>query len=274
MEIIGRAAGTTEIGDKEMTNTSTAAQVGGMTGQKFLYEKPELLTKEVHSSMGFSVMERPYEFVRNVRAVPLTMVEFGSAQRTYPIIFSNMENPVPLAVHGIIDDENLFVDEDGKWDEMSYVPMYLRCHPFAFASGDGDRMAVVVDTAAATVSDNPQFPFFVDGEISEQAGALMKACVQYEAERKRTQEFCDRVKELGLLAPLRATHTPEGASEPEPLANYIAINAEKLNDLPADVIFELHTKGFLSAMYLQLYSLENWRHLMARRVVKIRQTTG
>jgi len=257
-----------------MTNTSTAARAGEITGQMFLYEKPELLTKELHSAMGFSVMERPYEFVRNVRAVPLTMVEFGSAQRTFPIIFSNMENPIPLAVHGILDDENLFVDEDGNWDEMSYVPMYLRCHPFTCASGDGDRMAVVVDTAAATVSDDPQFPFFVDGEISKQTEDLMKVCAQYDAERKRTQEFCDRVKALELLAPLRAAHTPEGASEPEPLANYIAINAEKLNDLPADVIFELHTKGFLSAMYLQLYSLENWRHLMARRVVKIRQATG
>lgn len=254
-----------------MTNTSNAAQAGEITGQMFLYEKPELLTQELHGSMGFSVVERPYEFVRNVRAVPLTMVEFGSAQRTFPIIFSNMENPIPLAVHGILDEENLFVDEDGNWDEMSYVPMYLRCHPFAFASGEGDRMAVVVDTAAATVSDDPQYPFFVDGKLSEQAEALMNACGQYEGERKRTQDFCDKVQELELLTPLRATHTPEGASEPEPLANYVAIDVEKLNGLPADIIYELHTKGFLSAMYLQLYSLENWRHLMARKLVKSRK---
>ena len=135
-------------------------------------------------------------------------------------------------------------------------------------------MAVVVDTAAATVSDNPQFPFFVDGEISEQADALMRVCGQYEAERKRTQEFCDKLKELELLAPLRATHTPEGASEPELLANYVAIDVEKLNDLSADLVFELHTKGFLSAMYLQVYSHENWRHLMARRVAKSGQAPG
>ncbi len=257
-----------------MTEISTATSAAEITGQMFLYEKPELLTKDVHGSMGFSPADRPFDFVRNVRAVPLTMVEFGSAQRTFPIIFSNMENPVPLAVHGILDDENLFVDEDGKWDEMCYVPMYLRRYPFAFASDDGERLAVVVDTAAASVSDDPQYPFFVDGEISEHTEALMHACRQYEAERKRTQEFCDKVKELELLTPLRATHTPEGASEPEPLANYIAIDVEKLNDLPADVVYELHTKGFLSAMYLQLYSLENWRHLMARRVAKSRQATG
>jgi len=257
-----------------MTNTSTAAQAGEIKGQMFLYEKPELLSKEIHGSMGFSVAERPYDFARNVRAVPLTMVEFGSALRSFPIIFSNLENPIPLAVHGILDDENLFVGDDGKWDEMSYVPMYLRCHPFAFAAGEGERWAVVVDTAAVTVTDDPQYPFFVDGEISKHAKALMDVCAQYEAERRRTQEFCDKVRELELLTPLHATHTPNDASESEPLANYIGLDVEKLNDLPADVIYELHTKGFLSAIYLQLHSLENWRHLVARKVVRSREANG
>ncbi len=35
-----------------------------------------------------------------------------------------------------------------------------------------------------------------------------------------------------------------------------------------DQVFELHQAGFLSAIYLQLYSLENWRHLMARRELR------
>ncbi len=251
-----------------MTESLTAVTAAGISGQMFLYEKPELLNKEAHGSMGFAPVERPFDFVRNVRAVPLTMVEFGSAQRNFPVIFSNAENPVPLAILGIEDDENLFVDDGGKWDPMCYVPMYLRCHPFAFASEEGGRMAVVVDTAATTVSDSPQYPFFVDGEISEHTDVLMRACAQFEGERTRTKEYCDKILELDLLAPLRATHTPDGAAEPQVLAQYISINAEKLDELPADVVYELHKKGFLSAMYLQLYSLENWRHLVARKVVQ------
>ena len=252
-----------------MTDTSTATEAGEITGQMFLYEKPELLNNEKHGSMGFTAVDKPFEFVGKVKAVPLTMVEFGSAQRNFPIIFSNIEDPVPLAVHGIIDEENLFVDEEGKWDEMSYIPMYLRCYPFTFAGDGGERMAVVVDTAAASVSSNPQYPFFVDGEISTHTKKLMDACAKFERERKRTQEFCDKLKELDLLTPLRATHKPDGASEPQTLANYIGIDVEKLNNLTADVVHDLHTKGFLSAIYLQLYSLENWRHLMARRIAKI-----
>ena len=249
-----------------MTDTQTALPAGEITGKMFLFEKPELLTKELHGSMGFLPAERPYDFVRGVRAIPVTTMEFGSAQRNYPIIFSNMENPVPLAIFGLGDDENLFIDETGNWDQMCYVPMYLRCHPFAFASEESGRMAVVVDMAAVSVSDNPQYPFFVDGEISEHTDALMRSCAQYETERQRTQRFCDKVRELDLLTPLRATHTPEGATEPQALANYVAIDAEKLTALSSEIIYELHTSGFLSAMYLQLYSLENWRHLMARKL--------
>ena len=251
-----------------MTDTQTAVPASEISGQMFLYEKPELLNKEAHGTMGFSPSDSPFDFVRNVRAVPLTTIEFGSAQRNYPIIFSGMEKSVPLAILGLADDQNLFVDENGDWDPMCYVPMYLRCYPFTFASEEQGRMAVVVDTAAATVSDNPQYPFFVDGELSEHTDALMRACADFERERNRTQQFCEKVRELELLAPLRATHTPDGETEPQSLANYVAIDAEKLNNLPADVVHELHTSGFLSAMYLQLYSLENWRHLMARKLAK------
>ncbi|MEO1203397.1 MAG: SapC family protein, partial [Pseudomonadota bacterium] len=118
-----------------------------ITGKMFLYEKPELLAPEIHGNLGFTPSERPFEFVRSARAVPLTMIEFGSAQRNFPIIFSNLEDPVPLAVLGLLDDENLFVEDDGKWDPMAYVPGYLQCHPFALASDGSGRMAVVVDTS-------------------------------------------------------------------------------------------------------------------------------
>jgi len=265
VEIIGQAAGIQGIGDQKMTESPAAAEI---SGQMFLYEKPELLNKEDHGAMGFAPVEQPFDFVRNVRAVPLTMIEFGSAQRNFPIIFSSAENPVPLAIFGIEDDENLFVDDGGKWDQMCYLPMYLRCHPFAFASQEGDRLAVVVDTAATTVSDMPEYPFFIDGEISEHTDALMRACANFERERTRTRAFCARIRELDLLVPLRATHTPDGATEPQVLADYISIDSDKLLELPADVVHELHKKGFLSAMYLQLYSLENWRHLVARKVAR------
>lgn len=250
-----------------MTESSMeTGPIGEVSGQMFLYEKPELLTPEAHGNLGFKPAERPYDFVRNVRAVPITMVEFGTAQRDYPIVFSNDSDPVPLAVVGLLDDVNLFVGDDGQWDPMCYVPGYLRCHPFAAAAEDEERMAIVVDAAAPNVSENPDYPFFVDGKVSEQADALMRLVAQYEHEKRRTREFCKKVVDLGLLTNLRATHKTDSESEPQAIADYVAINVDKLNELDKDTVYELHQAGFLSACYLQLYSLENWRHLMARKL--------
>ena len=248
-------------------NQETSA-TGAVSGKMFLYQEPELLTPEMHGTMGFTPAERPFDFVKNERALPLTFTEFSSAQRTYPIIFSNVENPLPLAIVGLFDEGNLYVDEQGKWDSMCYVPIYLRCYPFAFATEGGGRIAVVIDRAADSVNENPQYPFFVGDKVSEHADALMRLCAQYDDARRRTIDFCNTLRDLGLLTPLRAAYTPEGATEAEPLAEYIGIDTDKLNALTKDEVFDLHSAGYLSAIYLQLYSLENWRHLMARRELR------
>jgi hypothetical protein len=247
--------------DSSNPNTSTS-----LSGKMFLYEKPELLTNDAHGTMGFTPAKSPFEFARGVRVVPLTMIEFGSAMRTYPIIFTNLETPTPLAVVGLLDDVNLFVNEQGHWDQFSYIPTYLRCHPFTLAKEAGGQLAIVLDRDAASVSEEPEFPFFTNGEPSEHTQAMMQLCADFERERQRTVEFCKKLVDLDLLAVMQATHKPEGATEEQSLADYVAIDAAKLDALPADTIYELHQTGYLSASYLHLYSLENWRHLMARRV--------
>ncbi len=214
--------------------------------------------------MGFTPSKRPYDFVRNERVIPLTMTEFSSAQRHYPIIFSNIDNAMPLAVTGLLDETNLFVDANGQWDPMTYVPMYLKCYPFTFAHEGGGRVAVVVDRAAETVTENPEYPFFVGENVSEHTDQLMRLCAQYDSERRRTVDYTTKLKEMGLLAPLRAAYTPEGKTEQEPLAEYIGIDTEKFNELSKDQVWELHETGFLATTYLQIYSLENWQLLMAR----------
>lgn len=248
-----------------MHETESLAASGKISGKLFLYEEPELLALETHGLMGITPAERPFDFVRGERVIPLTLTEFSSAQKNYPIIFSNIEKPLPLAVVGALEEANLFVDDDGNWERMCYVPTYLRCYPFAFAHGGANQVAVVVDRAADTVTENPRFPFFDGDKPSEHTQALMQLCAQYEADRRRTVDFCEKLRDMGLLTPLRATYTAEGATEAEPLAEYIGIDTDKLNALSKDQVFELHSAGFLSAIYLQVYSLENWRHLMARR---------
>ena len=247
-----------------MADSTTSTAQDSVSGKMFLYEQPELLTVEKHRTLGLTPVDRPFAHAADVRIMPLTMTEFSSAQRHYPIVFSGMENPIPLAVVGVLEDVNLFV-ENGQWDPQCYVPSYLRCHPFAFASSHEGRVAVVIDRAAQSISETPQYPFFANGELTKETEQMMRFCAQYEAERKRTEAFTNKLKELELLTSQQATFKPEGQSEEQTLANFISLDTQKLTDLASEVVHELHRSGQLSAMYLQLYSLDNWRMLMARR---------
>ena len=249
----------TQIPGQSLTHTGV---------KKFLFEKPELLTLEHHGSLGLTTLQKPFSHVKTVRAIPLTTTEFSSAQRRYPIIFSNLKDPVIIAAVGLAEGLNLFVDDNGGWEPECYIPSYLRCHPFAFATDDGGSMAVVVDRAAESVTENAEHPFFIDGKVSTRTNALMDFCAQYDAERKRTKEYCDRLVELDLLVALRATYVPKGSDEEKILAEYVSVDIQKLNELDSDTIFELHKSGWLSAIYLQHYSIENWRYLRAKNLKK------
>ena len=47
-------------------------------------------------------------------AVPLTVDEFALVQRHYPIVFSVGGSPVPIALMGLNEGVNVFLDEDGR----------------------------------------------------------------------------------------------------------------------------------------------------------------
>jgi hypothetical protein len=246
-----------------MSDTEAAA-TSPFEGNMFLYEQPVLLNKEEHGNLGLTKMERPLDFAKDIKGVPLVVGELQSAQKYYPLVFSDFETPVLIAMVGIIEDRNLFVDETGHWEKNTYVPSYLRCHPFALARRPSDEYAVVFDRSSQAVTESPDLPFFDGDEMSEGIQERIDFCGQYNQERKRTNEFCQKVKELGLLNGQRVTQTmPDG--EEVKIADYVTIDSRKLNELDKDVLHELHQDGSLSAIYAQLFSLENWNRLIARR---------
>ncbi|MFT7132823.1 MAG: hypothetical protein ACI81O_001535 [Cyclobacteriaceae bacterium] len=243
------------------TQTNPGIEMGG---KKFLYHQPEVLTNDAHGLMGITPSDRPFDFVKNERAIPLTMVEISSAQRHYPLVFSDMENPVPLAVVGLPGGGNLFVNEQGQWDPEYYVPSYLRCYPFALAAQDDGSRALVLDRASTTITENARYPFFVDAQPSAEINAVLQFVGEYEQERKRTAEFCQLLVKHDVLSHLQANYNVEGSDEQQVLATYVGIDVKKLNALDSSVINELHQSGWLAPMYLMHYSMQCWRSLRLR----------
>jgi hypothetical protein len=242
-------------------NSQTAAQ---LQGRMLLFWQPELLNAETHSDLGLAKIDRPFDFAAKATAIPLTIGEFPTAQKSYPIVFASLEDPAPLAVTGVIDSVNLFVDDAGQWATTYYVPAYVRSYPFAFASGPDNQMAVVIDRAAPMISRNPKEAFFAGGQLSAGTQSLVDFCAKCAQDRERTERFSRKLLELNILANQQANYQQVGQEE-QTIANYVAVDTARFQALDKDIVAELFSSGMLALIHAHLFSLENWTQLMVRR---------
>lgn len=231
----------------------------------FLYDKPALLSKEAHEGMGLTPGNQPYGFARDIRGVPVVANEIQSVQKHYPVVFSDIENPTLVAVVGIVEESNLFVDEDGQWERSSYIPSYVRSHPFALAANESDDYVVVIDESSAAISKEPEIPFFdADGEITPAIQARIDLSGHFRQQQIRTQEFCATVRDLDLLGAQRVNQTLSDGTESK-IIDYVTIDTNKLHGLDKDTLLRLHQDGSLAAIFAMAFSLENWNWLIQRR---------
>lgn len=247
----------------------TPAADSPVSGSLLFYTTPEPLSREVHGGLGVQRMEKPFGFAREAHVVPLTVAEFTFAAISFPIIFAGPER-LPLAVLGINQGENLFVNEDGSFAMGGYVPAYIRRYPFVLASDEAQqRMVVCIERSAAIFVDKAvahQPLFMDDGEPSEYTQNAIKFCEDFEAERRRTDAFLKLLNDLDLFE-MRETvfNVPkeDGTFDPVKLAEYYAVSEAKLNALTPEQLAQLRDNGALEKIYNHLTSLIGWDRLIA-----------
>lgn len=253
-----------------MSETQSAPQ---LSGKMFLFERPELMNKEQHGDLGFQKIEKRFNYCAKARAVPVTVSEIPAAMKDYPIIFVSGESPIPLAVVGLIDDVNLFIDENGNWEENRYVPGYVRRYPFGVATeNSGERLAIVIDAAYEGFTKGGEFPLFENGEPSASTQQAIEFCKTFEQDRAATDAFGARVKELDLIQGQSAQFTPQGQAEPRKFADYYGIDEAKFRALTDEQIIDMHKANILPLVYAMIMSMGNWRTLLQRRARRFNLT--
>ncbi len=249
--------------------TTTATPPGQLSGNVLFYSKPEPLAKELHGKLGVKRMDGPFKFAKAGHAIPLTVGEFPLAAVTGPIIFVG-DDRMPIAVMGLNAGENMFVRDDGTFENGIYIPAYVRRYPFVFANDDANKqMVLCIDRAAEFISDKDyEVAFFDDaGEPTEYTKNCIDFCNNFEVERQRTASFTQLLKDLDLFETKTASFTPANpdgtAGEPQKIAEYFGVSEEKLNALPVDKLVELRDNGALAQIYAHLLSLVGWDRLIA-----------
>ncbi len=251
-----------------MENTPTTQQPE-LTGNVLFYKNPQPINPEQHAGLGVKQIDQPYGFLRDAHAVPVTVTEFGMASVSYPIIFVG-EEFTPVAVMGVRAGENLFVREDGQLDPDYYIPAFVRRYPFVFANDDqSDRLLLCIDRDAPMVSNQPEVPLFENGQPSAFTQNAIEFCQEFERQRRSTTEFSTLIKGMGLFEEKSVNFQPRDpqgnpVGEQQKIADYWAIDENKLNALSEQQFNELRANGALGAIYAHMISLLNWQRIIGR----------
>lgn len=250
-------------------NTPPAAGQPALTGQVLFYKQPQPLSPEEHGGLGVKPIDQPFGFMREAHAIPVTVTEFGFCASSYPVIFVGDER-TPVAVMGIRQGQNLFVGADGRVNEDFYVPAFARRYPFVFAADDtSDRLILCVDRQAPMVTNQPEVPFFQNGQPSQFTNDAIEFCKEFERQRRATGDFVKMIRDLNLFEQKTVTFQPRNpdgseAGPTQKIADYWAISEERLNQLPNDKFLELKANGAIGAVYAHLVSLLNWQRVVNR----------
>ncbi len=252
-----------------MSETASPA----LTGKMFLFEQPELLNREQHGALGLDPAKRPFAFCSKIRAVPLTISEMPEAAKHYPVVFNTLDNPLPIAIVGLNSDFNLFVDDDGNWEGVAYVPGYLRRYPFGIATeNNSDRFAMVFDRAYEGVSEKAERKLFSGDELSEFSKGAMEFTRTYEADRRTTEQAMNALKKFDIIKGQSAQFNAPSTGATHTFAQYFGFEEARVRDLTDEQFLELRRMNLLPIIYSQMMSMANWRNLITRRMRRFNMT--
>ncbi|MGE3746797.1 MAG: SapC family protein [Sphingomonadaceae bacterium] len=237
-------------------------------GLPLFYKELQPLSSNVHGGWKARRMETA-PFLAQTHAVPVTVEEFALAQRHFPIVFSAGENPVPLALMGLNEGVNVFVDDDGKLTSDVYVPAYVRRYPFMLARlrPEVDELSLCFDPTADAVGEFEEGdPLFNESEPSETTKQILGFCENFEQAGMQTGAFMKELADHKLLIDGEVAIQPEGAEQPFIYRGFQMISEEAVKNLRGDVLRKMIQSGMLPLIFAHFFSLSLVRDIFARQM--------
>lgn len=232
------------------------------------YEKPVLLDRVRHRQRRVRPSSS-FAFAGKANSLYLAGVEFSEACKEYAVVFTRGANgrTVPVVMLGLRSRENLFVDAQGRWTGR-YIPAFVRRYPFVLAELPGQSMGVCIDEAYAGLNETEGEALFdaAGGDTPYLRNAL-DFLAQYQREYLRTEAFCQKLEQAGLLTEMNArADLVDGRTFT--VGSLLVVDEKKLLALPDATVLSLFRSGELHLVSMHLLSLSN----MQRLVDKIAQS--
>ena len=206
------------------------------------------LSSTKHAGKNFHPAKN-YQHAKTRTTVPLVISELPRAVPAFPICFTYSRDKYILsALMSLKPEQNLFVTQEGKW-RTSYIPAYLRAHPFYLAESSEGKQVVCVDENSGLISDSGGEPMFSDGKPTPKMQQIIDFLEKIARDRAVTDRACSVLNELGMIEPW------------EGYGGLYRVSEAKLKDLSGEAFVQLRDTGGLKVMYGQLYSLTQMARL-------------
>jgi SapC len=239
-----------------------------------LHRNPVPLDSNQHRQMRVALPVTDWSVASRLNSIFVAGSEFSDVCREFPIVFvragkapDGKDQIAPIAVLGLTQEQNLYL-ASGRW-RARYMPVALGSYPFCIGRIDEQRFAVCVDMAwsgvsqagAAGAADTGRALFEGDGKPAPLLQEMQKHFETFEAEVVRTRLAGARLQELGLLRDMRFDATlPDGRRHS--VDGFLTVDEAKVQQLPDDVVGELHRNGLLGLIHRHWVSMGNMHRLL------------
>lgn len=226
----------------------------------------QMLDNVTHKDTRVVVAQHP-KFGDTQSYTRVILEELKQAQSSYPLFFRKHGDTGQfeiIAMFGLADQENLFLDENG-W-HAHYIPLTIQRRPFLIGfqnDGSGSDTPVVhIDMDSPRVSNTEGEPLFLaQGGQSPYLQHISSVLNAIHEGNEKIQPFVDALQQYELIEPVSLKITLKDGN-PIEVGGLYTIHEEILKGLSGETVAELHQQGYLEPVYMMLASLQNMTKLI------------
>ena len=211
-----------------------------------------------------------YTFLANLPVVEVVVGEFSSAAATYPIFFVEREGTyTPVALLSLINDQNVFVEEDGSWSGY-YLPAAFRRFPFTVGPAlvDGKEVPALLVEEEMLSDTEGELLYGEEGadEAQTPVGRTMRLIAETDRHHTATRAMMAELAAAGLI---RSTDLQvQLSAQKHNVTGLFGIDEKKLQELSDEEFLKLRKSGALSIAFIQLQSVGQTQRLVLRHNVR------
>lgn len=236
------------------------------TALPLFYKKPRPLNTTTDANHSLA-RNTGYGFAAQTNSVPLLVSEFVAAAKHYPIVFPN-NGVQPIALLGLRNNQNLFVDSEQRWAASHHIPAYVRRYPFILLENeDRSQFTLCIDEASPALVAGTENPFFKDENPTDLTNQALDFCRAFQGEYDQTLEFAQAVADADLLVENHANISLD-SGEKLSMGGFRVIDEKRFRELPDATFLNWRDRGWLHLVYCQLMSTSNWNRLIEREETK------